>query len=225
MQQLTNIRAILDQHSLKFSENAILLIVKASKQYQSNLGKQNNLIISEKRKQLEAVKTTATQLSSMLKKWYPYLEAEREDKTLSTLDRLIQNTNISLNYYKSKKFAGRRQLKSPSLKLFVQILILIYEEETGEKYIIEKSSSFGRERTSYNPHVYEFVKSILKYVAPDEDPGELMKMARRDPLPLDYIQKMKVNIDEDFRNERSRDQRRAVTLKKKLVKKGFQLIP
>jgi len=208
---------------LKFSEKAIRLIIKASKN--PKLGNtEKSITVSESRRRLKKIKTTATQLSSMLREWAPYLETEPEDKTLSTLDSLIHNCDISLNYYKSKKSDGGRPLKSRSLKLFVQILILTYEEETGEKYIIKEPSSVGRERTFYNPKVYEFVKSILKHSIPDEDPEELMKMARRDPLPLDWTRKMKENLDEYFRNEHSRDKRRAVALKKKLVNKGFQLI-
>jgi hypothetical protein len=213
----------LNQYSLEFSEEAICLIIRASQNL--NLGKtEKSITVSESRHRLETVKTTATQLSSMLREWYPYLETEAEDKTLSTLDRLIHNCDVSLNYYKSKKSDGGRPLKSPSLKLFVQLLILTYEEETGNKYIIEESTSYGRQRTNYNFQVNEFVKSILKHVAPDEDPEELLKMARRGPLSLDWSRKMKGNVDESYRKELSRDKRRAAALKKKLVNKGYQLI-
>jgi len=159
----------------------------------------------------------------MLKEWYPYLEIERKDNTLSTLDRLIQNIDVSLNYSKLEKSGGGRPLKSSSLKLFVQIIILTYEEQTGNEYIAKESSPFGRERTCYNNRVNTLVKSILKHVAPNANPEELMKMARRDPLPLDWTRKMKGNLDEYFHNECSRDQRRAVALKKKLLNKGFHL--
>ena len=217
------IRNILEKQSLNFSEKAIHLIVKASKQCQLNLGKQNNLTISEIRQRLHDVKETATQLVSMLRKYYPYLVVEPEDKTLSTLDRLIQNIDVSLNYSKLKKSGGGRPLKSSSLKLFVQMIILTYEEQTVNKYITKESSPFGRERTCYNSRVNTLVRSIIKHVAPNANPEELMKMARRDPLPLDWARKMKGDLDEYFHNEHSRDQRRAVAVKKKLLNKGFRL--
>jgi len=216
-----NLRNILNLQEITFSEHAVHLIIKASQR----LNNPSQIVtLAEERKRLKTIKSTAAHLIDMLKEWYPYLEIERKDNTLSTIDRLIQNCDVSLNYFKLKKSDGGRPLESRTLKLFVQILILTYEEETGEKYIIEESSSFGRERTYYNNKLYEFVKSILKHVIPDKDPEELMKMARRDPLPLDWTRKMKGNVDESYLNERSRDKHRAVALKKKLVNKGFQLI-
>jgi len=110
------------------------------------------------------------------------------------------------------------------LKLFVQLLILTYEEETDSVYIIKERSKGNRDRAQYDKKVHNFVKSILKHVVPDSNHEELIKAARREPLSLAWTRKMKGNLDEYFRNERSRDQRRAVALKKKLVNKGFQLM-
>ena len=216
-----NLRNILNLQKIILSEHSVHLIIKASQRLNNP---SQIVILTEARERLKAIKTTALRLADMLKEWYPYLEIEPEDKTLSTLECLISNCDKSLKYYKKEKSNGGAPLRLMPLKLFAQILILIYEEETGSLYEMKAATPYGRERTSYNPQLIRFAKSILKEAAPGENIVEALKLARRDPLPLDWTRKMKGNLDEYFRDERSHDKRRGVALKKKLVNKGFQLI-
>lgn len=221
------IRNIFKKHNLIFSEEtqetqAIKLILGALQNLEKRpMPEPSN---TTKIKQLKDIQNTAKELSHKLKKYHQHLSGDPKDSYLTMIDSLIKDCDTSLNYYAKKKSRSGRPLKSLPLKTFVQILILIYEEQTGDIYAGEERTTWGRERRIYNNETIKFVKSIFKHFVPNEDTIALMKMARRDPLPLTWARKMKKNVDEHFRCERSSDRRRATTLKKKLADKGYKII-
>ena len=216
------IRKLLDDQSLKFSEKAIRMIIKAS---HSLCAAHRVVTISEGRRRLSEIKIKANELSSKLREWYPYLEVNTENSFLMMLEQLANKCDESLHYYQSHKSVAGRTAVTLSLKIFIQTLILIYETETGEDYIIEKSTAYGRERTSYNAAAHAFIKNVMKHISPDEDVDELLKMARREPLPLEWAREVKISYDKTFREEKDRDKKRAEKLKKEALKKGYKFTP
>ena len=199
---LTTVRAVLNKHSLNFSEQGIRTILEAIKSYQSSLIIPTRPTKSKKRKQIQSLKSTAIQLSNQIKELSPYISLDdRSDSLPLILDHLVQCCEYSLAHYNyEKSLEEGRPVKALPLKILVQNLILIFEKETGKNYVIEESSQWGRERKAYDPLNQEYVTSILESVAPGEDAQEVMKAARRSPLPLDWVRNIRKMIDEDFQN-------------------------
>ena len=197
---LLAVRDALKKCSLIFSEKGLRSILSYISEYQSSLIIPVRPTKSQKREQIELLRSTASKLSSQIQKLDPYIKLDDQlDSLPSMLDHLIQCCDWSLTYYNSKKSQEEgRPVKALPLKFLVQRLILLFEKETGQKYIIQEANSWGKERTAYNPLTQKYVKSILKYVAPGEDVQEAMKAARRSPVPLDWVRKMQKNIDKKF---------------------------
>jgi len=195
---LLAVRDVLKKLSLTFSEQGVRSILKFIKAYQSSIIIPTRPTKSERRKQIKSLKSTAIQLSDQIKELSPHITLDdRLDSLPLMLDHLVQCCEYSLTHYNSKKSQEEgRPVKALPLKFLVQRLILIFEKETDKNYVIEESSSWGRERTAYDPLIQEYVTSILKHVAPSQDAQEVMKAARRSPVPLDWVRKMQKNIDE-----------------------------
>ncbi len=182
------VRSILDQHYLKFSKQTITTITRASKDPSRLLSPNISKALSiEHLRELRAI---AADLSAKLREYYPHLEDDPEDIILPTLNGWMVNWGQSLDYYKKQKSQSGATAKFLAEKFYVQILIVLYERETGEIFITDESTSYGRERNYYNPKLTKYVKSFLKLVFPDVDPIELIKAARRDPMPLSWTRNM-----------------------------------
>lgn len=184
---LPEVHAILNKHSLTFSEQGVRLILKAIKRYQSTLPKPTK---SQIRKQINTLRNTAIRLSAQLQVLSGYTALEEPPDSLQLrLNHLI----LCCETQKFQSVSGHegRPPKSLRLKFLVQMLILIFEEETDQRYVTEEASGWGRERNAYNRLIHKYVEGIIKCVAPDEDIQEALKAARRDPLPLDWIRTMK----------------------------------
>jgi hypothetical protein len=200
---LSDVLAILKKHSLTFSEQGVRSILKVIKSYQSS-PITIRPTISQKRKQIKSLKDTARKLSAQIQELSPHIALGGHlDSLQLMLDHLVSDCEHSLtqeNSEKLKKVSGHegRPPKELRLKFLIQMLIIIYEKETGQSYVTKEASGWGRERNAYCPLVHKYVEGIIKCVAPDQDVHEALKAARRSPVPLDWTRKMVKKVDEDF---------------------------
>lgn len=203
---LSDILTILKRHSLIFSDRGVHFILEAIRQYKSSLIVPPRPTKSQLREKIKTLKNAASQLSAQLHElsWHILLE-DPPDSLQLRLNNLALCCNHWLTHGDSMKSEayykvfGRegRPLRSGPLSSLVQMLILTYEEETKETYVKEEATAWGRERTSFNTLVQEFIKDVLRVVAPEQDPVEAIKTARHSPVPLDWTRKMKKMVDAD----------------------------
>lgn len=199
---LSDILAVLKKHSLNFSDRGVFLIVKAIKSYQFRTKIPKRPTKLQMQDKLKLVESTATQLSNLLHdlSWHIPLE-DPPDSLQLRLESLAMSCRRALTQGNYNNNDGRPQ-KSAPLVFLVQTLILIFEKETGRKYTQKERSTWarpGEERAIYDPLNQEFIKTILEYVAPDEDPNEVLKAARRPPVSLDWMREMQKKVDEIFK--------------------------
>jgi hypothetical protein len=190
------IRGIL--HS--FSEENTSFILRVIENYQRKTALPP-LTKSQIRNRLKSLGETAKRLSEQLAEISNYIILEDPPDSLQgqlySLELLCKQT-IKRNSYSVKG----RPFETAPLSFLVQTLILAYEDETGEKYLLsDEPSGGGRERAAYNQQIHHFVEEILKCVAPDEDVPESLKAARREPLSLGWMRKIKTLIDENIQKD------------------------
>lgn len=124
----------------------------------------------------------ATALSDTLKKYYPWLEGHPEDIFSPVLNDWMAQWQKSIDYLKKQKDPAGPYRKHHNKIFYALCLIDIYEMATGESYIIDEATDWGRERNVYNPRCYGYAIAFLKEAFPDDDPVEILKLARRDTL-------------------------------------------
>ena len=195
-QLASDVLNILDKHCLTFSERGIRLIIRHIKSYQSTVRMPVPPTIAEKRNQLRLLKVTASNLLNQVQKTALYMELSDSSQSLvPLLEQVVQECEYSL---KKRSMKSGAPTKNFPLKQLAQNLILLFEKETGEDYVLDACNEWGRERTVYNPQADAYVISILEIVAPNEDPREVLKAVRRPPVPLDWVRKMQKIIDKEL---------------------------
>jgi len=136
----------------------------------------------QKVEELKVLINHATALSDALKKYYPWLAGHPEDIFSPVLNDWTTRWNKSIDYLKNKKDPAGAHRKHHNKIFYALCLIDIYERATGESYVVDKAMDWGRERNGYNPRCYGYAIAFLKESFPDDDPVEILKLARRDVL-------------------------------------------
>jgi hypothetical protein len=185
------IRSIFQKHS--FSKKNTSFILRVIENYQRKTDLLPQLTKSQIQNKLKLLAETADELSKQLLDLSNYIVLEDPPDSLQWQLYSLRLLCKQANTYSD---AGRPHKTAP-LSFVVQMLIFIYEDETGEKYLFsDKPSGAGRERAIYNSKIHSFVEKILKCVAPDVDAMEALKAARREPLSLNWMREIKARIDE-----------------------------